>query len=96
MLLSDQTFIKFVHCIGQIYIKDKFIWTRNTEEPYMFLSKQALKEMVRKYNNKYQNENNFQVHLSNKWLEYLSLGSKYWERKYINELYFGIFTVMAK
>ena len=52
-LLSDQTFIKFVHCIGQLYVKDKFMWTRNTEEHYLFFNRQALRELARNFSSKY-------------------------------------------
>jgi hypothetical protein len=50
--------------------------------------------MAYTFNVKY--PSNFQVILSNKWMEYMSTSSMYWDSKFIHELYYGIMAIMAR
>jgi hypothetical protein len=43
VLLSDQTFIKFVNCIGQLQFQEGGSWVRNTEDAFDFMSRERLR-----------------------------------------------------
>jgi GTP-dependent phosphoenolpyruvate carboxykinase len=64
--MGDQAFIKFVNCVGQLSIRDKFTWTRNTEDTYEYLTKEMLREITYKFNTKYPGNNI--IVLSSKWM----------------------------
>ena len=74
MLFEDQGFIRFVDAVAKLNIND-ITWARNTEDPYEFMNKNQLRQKVISFNENYRGK---EVMLSAKWLEFLSMSSRYW------------------
>ena len=49
-VFQEQAFIKFIDTVGQLNDGDKFSWTRGTEEPFEYYSKQQLRELASHFN----------------------------------------------
>ena len=92
MLFEDHGFIKFVDAVSKLGYGEKFSWVRNTEDPYSFYSKGQLRDKVEVFNDKFRG---LQMILSAKWLEYLSISSKYWAPELMTELYDSILAILS-
>lgn len=75
MLFEDPAFIRFVDAVAKLNT-DNITWARTTEGSFEYLSKNQLREKVKVFN-----ETNMgkPVMLHAKWLEFLSMSSRYWE-----------------
>lgn len=69
---------------------------RNTEDDFNFMDRDTLREMVDEFNTKYLGEDQNHIGLTTKCMDFLSFSSRFWEKKYIYELYMGIFSAISK
>ena len=98
MLFEDAGFIRFVDSISKLNIADKIHWPRNTEVEFIYMNRHQIRELVNDFNQKYIQRNIIkgnELYLSAKWLDYLSISSKYWDTEHITELYNTIFMILT-
>lgn len=84
-IMEDRRFVELINCIGTMNFGDNFTWVRNTEDDYTPLSYEEVRAMAITFLETYQLTKS--LRLSEVWIDFLAFSSRYWDKRYINELY---------
>jgi hypothetical protein len=84
-IMEDRRFVELINCIGTMNFGDNFTWVRNTEDDYTPLSYEEVRTMAVAFLETYQLTKS--LRLSEVWIDFLAFSSRYWDKRYVNELY---------
>lgn len=84
-IMEDRRFVELINCIGTMNFGDNFTWVRNTEDDYTPLSYEEVRTMAVTFLETYQLTKS--LRLGEIWIDFLAFSSRYWDKRYINELY---------